>query len=151
MKELIIFICLFVFGSTSIQKLQAQSLPPGTCGIVYTYDAAGNRTTREYFCNNGFAATKNASVSKEMISAADIIQVDVLYPNPTTGYFTVKLFNPLKKATVTITDMTGRIVLKKAESGNILNYDLSRQPSGEYHLMINDGEHSVSMKIIKSK
>lgn len=86
-----------------------------------------------------------------MASTADVIQVDVLYPNPTTGYFSVKLFKPVKKATVTITDGSGRIVVKKVESGNMLNYDLSRHPSGEYYLTIHDGESSVSMKIIKSK
>ncbi len=148
MKKILFCICLFVFDLTFSSNLRAQTLPFGSCGIVYTYDAAGNRTNRQYVCNNFTGPKESAS---EMAAAGDIIQVDVLYPNPTTGYFTVKLFNPLKKATVTITDMAGRIVLKKAESGNILNYDLSRQPSGEYHLMINDGEHSVSMKIIKSK
>ncbi len=148
MKKILFFISLFVFGSLYNQNLQAQSLPPGTCGIVYTYDAAGNRTNRQYVCNN---FTGPGEIESATASTADVIQVDVLYPNPTTGYFSVRLFKSLKKATVTITDMSGRIVLKKAESGSVLNYDLSKQSSGEYHLMINDGEHSVSMKIIKSK
>lgn len=145
-KIILLFIILLVGGI----KLIAQSLPIGTCGIVYTYDAAGNRTQREYVCNNGLVAGQSNQTT-DAASANDIMKVDVLYPNPTTGFFTVKLFQPLNQATVTINDVSGRIILRKIETGSILSYDLSKQPSGEYHLTIHQGDHSISMKIIKSK
>jgi hypothetical protein len=132
-------------------QLKAQTLPVGSCGIVYTYDAAGNRTKREYVCNNGLVEGDQPATESAKISMEDILKVDVLYPNPTTGIFSVRLFKTLNKAVVTISDVTGRILLNRTESGNILTYDLSRYPSGEYLITIKQDQQSTTMKVIKSK
>jgi hypothetical protein len=72
----------------------AQQLPLGTCGIVCTYDAAGNRLKRVYFCNNGIdpyptkaqkaPASAEAPADKPANETTEYQMVDALYPNPTT-------------------------------------------------------------------
>ena len=78
-------------------SLSAQQIPVGSCGIANIYDAAGNRTKRTYFCNNGTnpypqrpagQQVATAELVKEII-VTEFQEVDALYPNPTTGRFSV--------------------------------------------------------------
>ncbi len=91
--------------------------------------------------------TDTQTVAKQVRS--EVIQVDALYPNPTTGQFTVRLVKPLQNATVIIMDILGHIVSRREENGSILHYDLSKQSTGIYILKIDQGEQKVTMKIIK--
>jgi len=129
-------------------KAEGQTLPAGSCGIVYTYDAAGNRTQRQYVCNNGVMAIKEILVGNQQILADEIQATEVLYPNPTTGIFNVKLTQSLNNAIVTISDVSGRLVMRKKENGNILNYDLSGQASGEYIIAIKQDGKLIKLKVI---
>ncbi|MGN6212042.1 T9SS type A sorting domain-containing protein [Parafilimonas sp.] len=152
MKKLLLILIVIIADFIAASQLKAQTLPVGSCGIVYTYDPAGNRTKREYVCNNGLVGGNDEAVAENAkISMEDVLKVDVLYPNPTTGIFSVKLFKALNKAVVTISNASGRTLLKKTESGNILTYDLSHYPSGEYFVTIKQDQHSITMKVIKSK
>ncbi|ANI90116.1 hypothetical protein A9P82_12980 [Arachidicoccus ginsenosidimutans] len=133
------------------QKAFSQSLPSGTAGIVYTYDAAGNRTKVEYIVNNT-STTANVVDSQKIAVAkvsSNVLKVDVLYPNPTTGRFTVRLVKPLQNANVTIVDVSGRTVIKSVENGSLLTYDLSKQPSGIYLLYIQQQDQKITLKILK--
>jgi hypothetical protein len=151
MKKLLLILTIIISDFIITSKLNAQTLPIGSCGIVYTYDAAGNRTKREYVCNNGLMAGNDSAVESAKLLMADAVKVDVLYPNPTTGIFSVKLSKTLNKAVVTISDASGRIILRRTESGNVLTYDLSRYPSGGYLVTIKQNQQSITMKVIKSK
>src|SRR5690348_2143948 len=97
-------ICFLILLATAFPAL-AQQLPSGECGIVHVYDAAGNRTKRVYFCNNGtdpYPARKQTDAVK---TTEEVQQVDALYPNPTTGKFFVTFSKALNKATVYIMDV----------------------------------------------
>lgn len=144
----VIFLVLIIFACFFGTNIRAQSLPSGTVGIVYTYDAAGNRTKQEYVINNG-ATQANVLVDSQLVAVKNILRVNVLYPNPTTGYFTVRLVKQLNDAMVTITGISGRLILQRKENGFLLHYNLSQEPAGVYLLNIIEGKQSISIKILK--
>ena len=79
-------------------NVTAQQLPLNTCGIVNIYDAAGNRTKRTFFCNNGAPyPTKIVATDAPLM---EFQPVDALYPNPTTGRFSVTFSKALKNAMI---------------------------------------------------
>lgn len=128
---------------------KAQSgIPSGSCGIQYTYDAAGNMIDRQYVCNNSVVAAKktNLSIQKAVITPQ---AVDVLYPNPTTGRFTLRMIKPLKNARIIIMDMQGRMIHQRNANGNMLQFDLSREAAGMYILRIQDEGETFTAKVIK--
>lgn len=92
------FLCLII-------QINAQSgIPYGSCGIEYIYDASGNMIKRQYVCNNTIlriaSPSAKASTLEKMISEKEqkttIERVDVLFPNPTTGQFRIKMTKELK-------------------------------------------------------
>lgn len=143
---IVIFICLI-----QVSRTQAQSLPSNTCGIVYTYDASGNRIKVEYVCNNTPQAVADKADSAVIVKkfTENVIKVDALYPNPTTGQITVRLVKPLQNATIQIMDVAGRTLIQAIGNGNMLHYDLSRFAAGVYFLYIQQGNQKTTMKIIK--
>ena len=126
----------------------AQQLPLGTCGIVNVYDANGNRTKREYFCNNGhqYPSTSVQSETKELM---EFKPVDALYPNPTTGKFFITFSKPLKNATLRLTDLNGKVVQQAKGNGGKIEFDLSGVAAGVYFVSIEDQGTTISKKVVK--
>lgn len=143
-KTLLTFLSvLFTFS------LGAQQLPTGACGIVNVYDAAGNRTKRVYFCNNGSDPYPTKIMQEDTKTTVDILPVDALYPNPTTGKFVVTFGKALNNASVAILDVNGKVVSQFRASGNQVDFDLSRAADGVYFVRINDGGKLISKKVVK--
>ena len=148
MKRMVL--CLILLGCYSFTgKIKAQSLPTGTCGILYSYDATGNRTKREFVLNNSPLAVETLNINGMEVNVRDIVKVDALYPNPTTGQFRVRLVKPLQNATVTLLDMSGRIVFRQVVNGSTLVYNISSQPAGVYLLHIIQAKDKVTLKVLK--
>ncbi len=133
----------------------AQQLPLNTCGIVHIYDAAGNRTKRIYFCNNGSPYPTRAVLNDSIATAsimppnAEFQMVDALYPNPTTGKFSVTFSKALNQASVFLTDINGKTLSHFTGNGNKADFDLSAFPSGIYFIKIEDGNNVMSKKVVK--
>ncbi|NJB86986.1 hypothetical protein GGR26_002763 [Lewinella marina] len=73
------------------------------------------------------------------------VRTIAVYPNPTTGQVT---FDGIAPREVTVLDAFGRIVEKQQRPGHQL--DLSRLPSGVYHLLITDDQRQVfSSRVIR--
>jgi hypothetical protein len=143
LKSIILFMlvcCSFITAT------KAQSLPAHTCGVVYTYDAAGNRTQRAYVCNNS-GRTAIAPVAEDTTAAIHL--VTQLYPNPTTGRITVSFTQPLNNAVITLLDMTGKVLIQSRKSGNQVVLDLSSYRAGVYILRVMDGKNPSSFTIVK--
>jgi len=146
-KIFLLFVMLVaVFTITS-----AQSLPPMTCGVVYSYDDAGNRTQRQYLCNNSPDAVTPGKlvVVKEAETSLLVKQISTLYPNPTTGQFVIGFTKPLNQAQITLTDAAGRVLLQKRMSGNSVSFDVSRFAAGVFQLQINDGGNLIIQRVVK--
>lgn len=143
MQKILLFSILLI---TSLSIVHAQSLPSNTCGLVYTYDAAGNLTQRKYICNNGSPEGRIAISPAEMET---VQQVTSLYPNPTTGSFRLTFTKALKTARVSILDMNGRSLKQFNASGNEVVFDVSAYPSGLYYVNVIDVGNSMTFKVIK--
>lgn len=127
----------------------AQQLPIGTCGIVCTYDAAGNRLKRVYFCNNGIDPYPQAAQKDRSAETTEVQLADELYPNPTTGKFTIEFSKPLQDAFVSIIDNSGRVLSRIKTSGSMVLFDLSPYAAGMYYVRIEEGKRVITKKVVK--
>ena len=134
-------------------SLQAfsQEIPSGSCGLIMTYDAAGNRIKREYYCNNGSNRIANPELAKQQEAAsAGFEEVEALYPNPTTGKFYITFSKAIDHSVVQIVDVNGKTIRQVKGSGTRLELDLSGQPGGTYFIIIRTGETVINKKVIKA-
>lgn len=151
MQKIFLLFCLLVAGNCVI----GQTLPPYTCGILYTYDNAGNRTKQEYYCRQarGINTAENGSADSLSLDAnavaTSFAQTDAIYPNPNDGRFTVRFEQALKNADIIITDVNGKKVKQFKANGAIVPVDISAKPAGTYFLIITDGKTKITQKVIK--
>lgn len=134
-------------------KLSGQS-------IGYTYDANGNRVSRELIVEQLKSATAVAgSTSKndvvdplqkpEDITEAPEVHV---YPNPNKGLLKVEIRNlsPGASREMRIYDLAGRQVLVKENFENYSECDLNSLKDGIYILRIKIDDKALDWKVIKS-
>lgn len=154
-KNSLFFTILLFLAAT---ELKAQQLPVGTCGIVNVYDNAGNRVRRVYFCNNGTdpypQKGQESAVELQWVvekNDANTIyeQVESLFPNPTTGKFTVTFSKSIDRATVVIMDNTGRQLARASANGFLAEFDLSNHPAGVYFIRIEENGKIITKKVVK--
>ena len=93
-------------------------------------------------------------VSKQLFTLTEALSVNensfneaVVYPNPTTGVFNIKVSNDETIQAVEIVDILGKKVATITE--NTSQIDISHLPSGTYILKILNGDYKYSQKIIK--
>lgn len=102
------------------------------------------------FSNNGILYyTKNLQVWKYdlLLSISDFqFENIVIYPNPSTEYFTIKSTDKVKS--VSITDMLGKVVLN-ITTKNDNKIDISKLNSGVYIVKLITDKRIISRKIIK--
>lgn len=158
MRKFLFILPLFVFLQFSVE---GQGLQPGECGIMFTYDATGSLTQREFICNNtGVVIYRSSKVDKAKSDSItvpaqipslieDIVKVDAIMPNPTTGYFTIKLATPLKNSKVILLDVNGKPLEIKVVNGTEISFDISNRPGGIYFVKVEDGATFINLKIIK--
>ncbi len=151
MQKIFLLFCLLVAGNCVI----GQTLPPYTCGILYTYDNAGNRTKQEYYCRQarGINTIEKGSADSLTLDAnaasASFAQTDAIYPNPNDGRFTIRFEKALKNADIILTDVNGKKVKQFKANGAIVPVDISGKSAGTYFLMITDGKTKITQKVIK--
>lgn len=158
MKKIIFILVICTFSQ--IPNLQAQ-LQPGECGIMFTYDATGSLLKREYICNNTGIVMNRAAIgentkddslktsSKTDIAQEEIIKVNAIMPNPTSGRFTIRLGKSLNNANVLLVNVNGKVIQNRRMSGTELNFDIHSYSSGIYFVKIESNGKVISMKIIK--
>lgn len=125
--------------------------------VSFGYDANGNRTSWaigfKKVQDNGKGTLEANDLSSMMTIAEDSfseMQVS-LYPNPTSGTFSVALQNrtdgkPMKAA---LTSPTGTILEEKQFKSNLEQFDLSKQAAGIYFLKLVVGDEVHVWKVIK--
>lgn len=142
MKNVILFLLLLTF---SIEGGLAQK-------IAYTYDAAGNRVSRQYV-----VGLRSATVSK--IEGIDSTLVEAfldnwsvfVYPNPTKGALSVKVANVPKdkKVMIKLYSPNGLQLQNINVSDGINPVNMLSYVSGWYILRVHVGEKNIEFKIIK--
>ena len=159
MKNKLIIAAFSFFVVCEIKSQDQPTLPLGTCGIVNVYDAAGNRTKRVYFCNNGVdpypqknqqaGGTNDPEIITDENDTKEFQSVDALYPNPTTGKFYVTFSKYLTNASVSITDNSGKTLAKFTANGYKVDFDLSPYAAGMYYVRIEESGAVITKKVIK--
>lgn len=147
----ILFLIFLSLATVKPANVFAQTgLPAGSCGIEYIYDAAGNMVERQYICNNS-SSSSMASIQtlKSQNKTSSVQAVTTLYPNPTTGKFSIKMVKPLQNTQVEIVNVQGSVIFKTMMNGTLLQFDLSGKPSGTYFIKIFDAERIISAQVIK--
>lgn len=125
----------------------------------YTYDAAGNRTSRTIVLqpvasrrNAGRSGKTVARPSEDASPLTDLMgehEVRV-YPNPTQGRLAVTLTGTAEKPVhIKILDMQGRLIEQKEYTPPMVEFDLTRQPAGYYVMAIRQGDETSTWTIIK--
>jgi len=71
-----------------------------------------------------------------------------IYPNPTSGEFNVELVNGLDK-TIQVMDLTGRIVLEKTSTSDVIGIDIKGLASGIYYVKILSQNSTSVVKLVK--
>ncbi|MEJ7740374.1 MAG: T9SS type A sorting domain-containing protein [Chitinophagaceae bacterium] len=142
---LLLFMLIFPFFHSG-----AQFISSGQCGLQYTYDAAGNLISRQYVCINGPEVIQRSTGQKQKESGTVYTQqIEALYPNPTTGRFTVRFTLPLEDAIVRISDLNGRVLQQYKVSGALIQCNISQVAPGFYYIQVVDKNTNLLQKVIK--
>ena len=87
------------------------------------------------------------------IKSVDAINSISIYPNPSTGMFTVS-FGGTEKVRLMVTNLLGQTIgnaINVAPGFNSCNIDLRNQPSGVYLLQISSGDKTVTKRLVVEK
>ena len=97
------------------------------------------------------AWSDNGCVEATIVSTSDLTNENFLQvsPNPTTGLLTVQ-HQGTKNGLLNITDASGKLLLTLPLNEATLDVDISDFPKGIYFLQLQQEDHIISRKIIKS-
>jgi hypothetical protein len=156
MKKLILTIVILF----AIQIANAQlSNYPSICYIEYKYDNAGNRTSRTFECGeNPFYGSEHDEDNGEghgggtakMINAKTQTEQTIIFPNPTTGLFYVKLPNKIEECMVEIRDIQGKLLKQQHLTNMSMGIDISSYANGQYLINILTGNNKELLKLLKT-
>jgi len=139
----ILFLLLFAFVFLPIQAQR----------VVFTYDTAGNRTTRGIERQPDFL--RNAP-SEDVMSDPFVEQTEnrviKIYPNPTRGMLIIEISSNEnnERFRAAIYNMQGGLMQDiESFTGTALNMDLSAHPPAVYVLQLRIGDEVMEYKIIK--
>ncbi|MEC5167379.1 hypothetical protein RCH18_003134, partial [Flavobacterium sp. PL11] len=88
-----------------------------------------------------FTVNEALSVNENLLREA------MVYPNPTTGVFNIKISNDESIQKVEIVDMSGKKVATVTE--NTSQIDVSHLSNGTYILKVSNGNYNYTQKLIK--
>jgi PKD repeat protein len=107
-----------------------------------------------YFVNHGLSAIKSIETSG-ISSAAEMSSSVRVFPNPSTGIFTIRIsdltgFENLLGLTIDweISDIHGSIIATGSNEGNDFSINLTSHPKGIYYLKISQGGMQTVKKLV---
>ncbi len=106
--------------------------------VIYTVVAEDDSTTQAW--------TITVIITEEVLGIENIPLDWKVYPNPTNQQLTVKTTIPVFAQ---LTDLNGRILLRE-QLGTYLFFDMTKFKEGLYLLTINNGQHIITKKILKT-
>ena len=141
-------------GNVTLIAGQKITVLPGTTvqsgGYLWGYISA----TGPFCTNPVFSPGNTGNVFEESTSVANMSANDLfrVYPNPTSGIFTLELATSEGKqiADILISDMMGNTVFKESVSEiRNLKLSLSGKPAGVYMIQVVSGNRVETVKVIK--
>lgn len=117
--------------------------------IEYVYDAAGNRTQRKLVVldpnETGRYMQPKDSIAAQLTSDSKL----TVYPNPVKEQLTLKVDGVFNAYQITLTDLSGRVMLSNTINENIKQLDFTNYPKGIYILRTGVNNQFTEWKIIK--
>lgn len=116
------------------------------CWVKYTYDAAGNRIQRSWWCGQ-------PGPEEELLGGPKAAQAEKGYglvaaPNPANTEFTLRSEVDLAGAECRITDSQGRTVLTQRASGPTVLFNVAGFAAGAYTLHVRMDTDEFQTKIL---
>ena len=118
----------------------------GTVRAVSNGTAVITARTTPY---SNLTATCTVTVAPSGIADTQYDMPLQVYPNPTTGMLNLE-FKTAGKRTVTISDLSGKILLSKSVNNRTARIDIKNYPADVYLLIIDDGKQKNTMRIVKN-
>ena len=147
-------------GIIALMLLSIISLELNAQHIMYTYDANGNRITRQYSPARLINDTaKNDTVAKQIAAHYGL----GVYPNPLMDGSSVTVSiarnktaeetsDNAEEAIVYVLDNTGKVLLsQKQTTASPSQIDLSGYSAGIYHIKVTIGKEELFYKVMKAK
>ncbi len=153
MKKIILIIATLSFAGL----LTAQT-------VHFEYDAAGNRIHREIIYQENIPDSTNTTTDTTQLKSSELTadgtneytasvgkQKIKIYPNPNSGYFTIKIdgWDSQSKAGMIMTSLSGKSIIEKKITDEITKVQFRNQPDGTYLLTITLNGHRETWKVIK--
>jgi hypothetical protein len=113
----------------------------------YTTTANGNYAV-EVTLANCIDTSACENISTVGINENDLNNEISIYPNPTTGLFTLHLTSIKTNARVTVCDMLGKVILSKKSITTNTQIDLTENNKGIYFVNIQTNNEKIVRKII---
>ncbi len=151
-----------------IAILAIASLNSYAQSIEYTYDDAGNRTSRKVMPaapesvqetteKNKEVTDVNEELTEENKKETEVYEDLVaekqlrIYPNPTRGKLAVEIvnYNLNESGSIQVFDMAGRMVHNTRVLSQNMEIDITSEPAGSYIMVIVIGNEKSEWKIIK--
>lgn len=144
-----------------------QSLSVGQTGATYQWLNCPSMTPISGATNQSFTATTNGDYAVEVTNGscvdtsvcASVTTVGIvennfgnkllLYPNPTDGDFSIDLGESYQAVSISITDLSGKLIQSKKYHQCQLAYLNLEEPVGVYLLIIESGDKKAVIRLIK--
>jgi len=115
-----------------------------TTTIVYTATGTSSLTG----CSNTATLSLVVNPCTGINEVASKISGLLIYPNPSTGEFTIELSNGLSKA-IEVSDLSGRVVFTNTSSKDKVNVNITHLASGIYYVKIQSNNANEVIQILK--
>lgn len=134
-------------NNSNLVDFYAQENPDLTC--IFVDDASYSQTNWTNIDATSTFVETEAECDALSVDAFSENQVSI-FPNPTTGQFTVDLRESERPSRVEITDITGKIIYYKIMGHILSQIDISNQPVGVYFVEIQTKKNTQIIKLIKN-
>lgn len=137
---------VFAFTPTLLPA-QVPPEPDNGCKIRYSYDAAGNRTKREWYCwgdeMGGGSDDRSQQAAPEAQEGPLAANGLTTLPNPASDVLRVELKLPVEDGLLELTDIQGQVVQFKRMAGAAVDFDVSQLSAGVYFVRLTVGNERL--------
>lgn len=126
----------------------AMTVLPGQIGPSFTATSNGDYAV---IVSDGTCTDTSACFSVTTVGTFEneLMKNVTVFPNPTSGDFSIDLGEELSAVAIQITDLTGKVILTKTyEDSQVINVDLAG-PTGVYLLMIESENKQGVLRLLK--
>jgi hypothetical protein len=144
MKELIVILSIIAACFVSV-LCQANNYI-----VIYDYDAAGNRISRQCVLVPFYASSPKKTDSTKVVEVLGDLKITI-YPNPTRGIIEVGLstYDPKVSVNYNLFTSEGKLIVQISAQSDRTLIDLSAYPAGWFLLRATTKEKEILFKIIK--